>query len=794
MKIYSRKKLWLVAVAMMSVTTPAMAWEYPDSPQALPYEVGMGTADAPYLITTAQQLANLAWQINEYTQGTAYQGCYFKLGADIDLNSGWTLEEDGTWSGEGTLQAWHPIGKDRSHTCSLHFDGDGHTIKGLFFDSSEMRPWMTGGDSYYSICGLFGYIQDGSISNLNIKGSAVIITDVDYPEGCSYYEVIGGLVASQATKVAFTEVSTDGLIVVTAADEARVGGLAAEILNSDSLNPNSEIGVEGCSNSASVTVNCSREGYAAGIAPTIQTSVLNKIYNYGDVYFNSKERLGSAAGIAGNGGYYLSDYIEIYNFGAITNGSGLFGPGEFDGRSLTDGLNYGAITNGSGLISNCYFSRLERCKNYGPISGNDWSGFCGGGLVGYGDFLTEVISCENHGQIDNVRVGGGLVSQGGLYATQYIDCLNEGDVIATVQAAGIVGDGILWGGACKGCANWGNLDAPNAGGILGFTNSGDMGYTITDCVNYGTVTATESAGGITPTLIEALEFSGNVNYGSIEGDDYVGGLIGKAYIYYSGEYPEILYDDCHNYGSVRGNRYVSGLGGCQAAWSRSHNEGDVRGQEWVGGLGWSIHSAINCYNAGNVEGNVYVGGLAYNLTTTREEPRLSSCFNYGEVTTLDIKTTGLVLGTGYVDTDAESVACSAVYYLPVDDLQGVGDEAGWFTENPIAATAETFASGRVCVSLNGKQEPTPWGQTLDQDAYPLLNGGGNPEIEAITTVGLDKTLRVEGRCIINDQRLLLSVYDLQGRQLYQGDASSITLPRGVYFIKSAEDSYKLNLK
>ena len=76
--------------------TSAMAqgWSYPtESIQRLPYEYGLGTEDAPYVITNAQQLADLSWYVNN---GTTYKGVYFKLGNDIDLNPSVKFNSDFT--------------------------------------------------------------------------------------------------------------------------------------------------------------------------------------------------------------------------------------------------------------------------------------------------------------------------------------------------------------------------------------------------------------------------------------------------------------------------------------------------------------------------------------------------------------------------------------------------------------------------------------------------------------------------------------------------------------------------
>ena len=82
----------------------AQGWSYPtEQIQDLPYEDGMGTEEAPYRITNAQQLANLSYYVNN---GVGYEGIYFALAADIDLNPGYTFGKDGTISGGDAPQQW----------------------------------------------------------------------------------------------------------------------------------------------------------------------------------------------------------------------------------------------------------------------------------------------------------------------------------------------------------------------------------------------------------------------------------------------------------------------------------------------------------------------------------------------------------------------------------------------------------------------------------------------------------------------------------------------------------------
>ena len=120
------------------VVDPADVW---DGTVANGFGGGTGTSSDPYLITTARELAYLATTTN---RGTNYSDKYFKLMKDIDLNN----------------TNWVSIGQDSTPFMG-HFDGNHHIIYNLSIDFSSLYSSTLG-------VGLFGFAQEGSISNLGI--------------------------------------------------------------------------------------------------------------------------------------------------------------------------------------------------------------------------------------------------------------------------------------------------------------------------------------------------------------------------------------------------------------------------------------------------------------------------------------------------------------------------------------------------------------------------------------------------------------------------------------------------
>ncbi|MDE6095142.1 MAG: hypothetical protein K2G52_03030, partial [Muribaculaceae bacterium] len=84
-------KLFLFLTLIATSVNQGFGWEYPVMTDELPYEEGLGTVESPYVVKNAQQLANLAFYVNN---GSTYEGAYFKLGCDIDLNPGIVFDPD----------------------------------------------------------------------------------------------------------------------------------------------------------------------------------------------------------------------------------------------------------------------------------------------------------------------------------------------------------------------------------------------------------------------------------------------------------------------------------------------------------------------------------------------------------------------------------------------------------------------------------------------------------------------------------------------------------------------------
>jgi len=104
-----------------------------------------------FVITTREELFGLA----ELSRNNNFKGKTIKLGADIVVNEG----NAENWAEESPELEWMPIGRDDVPFNGI-FDGQGHTISGLYFNGQD------------EMVGLFAATDDDSqVLNLNVVNS-----------------------------------------------------------------------------------------------------------------------------------------------------------------------------------------------------------------------------------------------------------------------------------------------------------------------------------------------------------------------------------------------------------------------------------------------------------------------------------------------------------------------------------------------------------------------------------------------------------------------------------------------
>ena len=318
---------------------------------------GSGTKNDPYRVYTAADL-----------QGV-YKTGYYKMMNDIDLTE-WIAENNPTGG-------WVSIGRNSGE--ATYFDGDGHTVTGL---------WVESTDDY---TGLFSNYSTGEISNLTVR-----IAEGKKVKGGDY---TGGLIGRNANgKIENCAVYGD------VEGTLHVGGIAGIVENNQQTN----LTYEG---TVSTTSDAAYAGGLVGYSPsTLGTSSFSRCEATATV-----NATGSTSRVGGFAGALYGGTLEKCHATATLTASG---EGSFVGGlvgwssfSISSSYSTGAIT-ASG--ENSYTGGLVGWSE-GPIS-NSYSMVTTtgtqytGGLVGYAK-QSSIDKCFARGDVYGVLYGGGLVAE-----------------------------------------------------------------------------------------------------------------------------------------------------------------------------------------------------------------------------------------------------------------------------------------------------------------------------------------------------------------------------------------------
>lgn len=186
---------------------------------------------------------------------------------------------------------------------------------------------------------------------------------------------------------------------------------------------------------------------------------------------------------------------------------------------------------------------------------NTTTGNLAGAIVGssYGDLIQN---CVNKAVVVGVSTVGGIT--GRTYGSLY-SCKNYGSVIGKYTSGGIAG--VLYeyeiydsANSVRDCENHGNIYSDHtyisgsAGGIAGISGASNYkdtgGVPISQCINYGNITGS-CAGGIVDSFANTASINGCANFGSILASNQAGGIAANAS---DSNWVEIL--SCYNVGQV----------------------------------------------------------------------------------------------------------------------------------------------------------------------------------------------------------------------------------------------------
>ena len=356
-QIWSKSLACLLCLALLVGMLPVAALAEDNPPANGEVSLADVATDTPIVISSVEDLKKIG------TDAYPMDGSYV-LTANINL-------------GASAKKPWTSIGK-----FTGTFDGDGHTISGLYLNAGNLGPTDQG-------LGLFTMVgEGGTVKNLAVEG----IID------CSKRQLdrpIGGIVGKNNGG---TISNCTSIVGITASVDSNVGGIVG---SSDSGT------IENCHNTGSINVTCSNSDIGiGGIVGKTSNGTVKTCENTGNVTVDHY-----CTGTGGIVGYAVggSKVSNCRNSGSIDGN-----------KSKTGGIvgeNYGAIF---------------RCYNTGAVSADGATGGVAGQNVCSQSGPNSIVeNCYNTGTVSGSGDVGGVVgynSNSDIYVSKIKNCFSTGAV------------------------------------------------------------------------------------------------------------------------------------------------------------------------------------------------------------------------------------------------------------------------------------------------------------------------------------------------------------------------------
>ena len=756
-----------------------------------------GTADTSWYdatstnfeISTAEQLAGLAELVNN---GNDFSGKTILLTADIVLNDTSDWEN---WENSAPKNSWSSIGSDSgnsSNPFSGTFDGQGHTVSGIYINSENDYQ------------GLFGY-NEGTIKNIGVTESYI---KGDYCVGgvCGLNNTWRGTISNCYNSGAISGNEEVGGVC----GGNYSGSTISYCYNSGPINGTGEYTIAGgvCGENNGTISNSYNSGtvignrYVGGVCGSDSYGTISNCYNTGTISGNLE--------VGGVCGWKTGTISNCYNTGTINGDENVGGVCGFSGDgSISNCYNTGTINgdsyvggvcgyNGGGTISNCYY--LQGTAE-GGINGNDVSGqaevksaeqFTSGEVC----WLLNGSSDENPVWFQSLDTDDYPVLDDAhsiVYAKG--KCPNSKDNTYSNQGPSQVGahtdnDN---DGRCDFCGKIMTSEPAQKDGVYQISNRAEL-YWFAGLVN-GTLSGVEQNYSANAVLTADIIINENVLNADGSLTENSDNLLVWSPI---GNNMNVFYGSFDGQGHTVSGVYINSENKYQGLFG--HNEGTIKnvgitesyikGNSYVGGVcGRNIGTISNCYNSGNVNGYTYVGGVCGENYST-----ISNCYN-----------SGIVSGdwlVGSVCGDNWNGTISNCYYLEGTATGGInGSDVSGQAE---VKSAEQLASGEVCWLLNEEQSEGAWGQKLDTDPYPVLGGPAVFKDGDIyyneKTSAIEETNNEQASFVIVSENLTINIYgngheatvfNLAGIVVYHGSERIIPVHKpGIYMVRIGNEVQK----
>ena len=620
--------IWLLAtlflVAAMTMPSMALAAITPSKPAN-----GDGTSSSPYQISNAAELYWFAELVNNTKLGSTANYCA-KLTADITVNSG-VLNPDGTLNttNSGSFTAWTPIGNS-SIPFSGTFDGDNHTISGLYFN-----------DSSSDYVGLFA-CNNGSIENVGIIDS--------YFNG-KYY--VGGVCGCNSVSLfVINDINAEASIsncynTGTVCGNSYVGGVCGKnYVSSSAKITTAAVIISRCYNEGSVSGAgyvggvCGENSAAAGSSVKISSADIQYCYNIGIV--SGTETVGGVCGnnkVTANGERATATIEYCHNTNAVISTGSVVGGvcGVNNSSTQSDGT-------ANAKINRCYYDSDKYTGT--AVSNNNCTNTEGrttaqfkSGEVAY--LLQQGEPFNKWGQTigsdDYPVIGGATVYESKIYCTGAIYYLNQD----------ITGDHHYINKYCSECGSY-QVELQEAPYIYPYyqISNADQLYWFAALINGelpGNKAPSAKAKLMADIVVNKNVLNENGELNNVFSDDYSftkwvgfrdsyqGTFDGNGHtisgLYYIGTIRSGLFQELGSNGKITnlgiidsyfagGNAYAGSVCGSNSGTiTNCYNTGTISGSDAGGVSGANFGTITNCYSTGNVTGNGLGGICGKNQNT-----------------------------------------------------------------------------------------------------------------------------------------------------------------------------------
>lgn len=441
-----------------------------DGTISLSFSGGQGTISNPYKINSASDLAYLQ---NQVANGQYYQGSYFELNCNIDLNN---LNWDGIGNGYSSGAFKGNLNGKNYEIKNININATDLSRKGFFNSNSglisnlNLKGKLTGGSSNATCLGLFAGINYGDISNCSSSGNVDVLGN--YVAG-----FIGCNAGGNLSYCSYLDGNTTGSNLV--------GGVIGYNMVSSGKIGN----LDNCKNYGNISAKDYLNENYSGIGGIVATcgsgaNIVNCI-NYGDV-IGEGNSVGGTGGIVGNN--FNTTISNCSNEGyikAYQNVGGIIGYSR-NPHNVSGCVNKGTIEGDIAVAGIVGYNRTKiyNSINEGVILGNKNNiSYWIGGIAGMNGSNVVIEQCNNKGSVYGKGSSSGGVGgiAGSNYSSTISYCTNEGYVEGLYRIGGILGYSQTNGGFVLNCINVGNFatiatfGTVSLGGIVGYNQASVIG-------------------------------------------------------------------------------------------------------------------------------------------------------------------------------------------------------------------------------------------------------------------------------------------------------------------------------